>query len=153
MSLQNQLVFKKLFLLFAFFVPLRETPFIMTENNLSKIIVDSAFKIHTTLGPGLLESVYETVPAHELRKLGCKVIQQQAIPVVYENVQLEIGFRADLIINNKVLIEIKSGEAISPVHLKQLRTYLRLMDKKLGLLINFNVDLIKNGIRRVVNNL
>lgn len=127
--------------------------FTMTENELSKIIVDSAFKIHTTFGPGLLESVYEAVLAHELRKCGCKVIQQQAIPVVYETVQLEVGFRADLIVNNKVVIEIKSVEAISPVHLKQLRTYLRLMDKKLGLLINFNVDLIKDGIRRVVNNL
>jgi GxxExxY protein len=125
----------------------------MTENELLKIIVDSAFKIHTTLGPGLLESVYEAVLAHELEKRGCKVVRQQAIPVIYETVQLEVGFRADLIVNNKVVIEIKSVEAISPVHLKQLRTYLRLMDKKLGLLINFNVDLIKDGIRRVVNNL
>ncbi len=125
----------------------------MTENELSKIIVDSAFKIHTTFGPGLLESVYEAVLAHELEKRGCKVIRQQAVPVIYETVQLEVGFRADLIVNNKVVIEIKSVEAVSLVHLKQLRTYLRLMDKKLGLLINFNVDLIKDGIRRVVNNL
>ena len=106
----------------------------MTENELSKIIVDSGFKIHTTLGPGLLESVYEAVLAHELEKRGCKVVRQKAIPVIYETVQLEVGFRADLIVNNKVVIEIKSVEAISPVHLKQLRTYLRLMDKKLGLL-------------------
>lgn len=125
----------------------------MTENELSKIIVDSAFKIHTTFGPGLLESVYEAVLAHELEKRGCKVIRQQAVPVIYETVQLEVGFRADLIVNNKVVIEIKSVEAVSLVHLKQLRTYLRLMDRKLGLLINFNVDLIKDGIRRVVNNL
>lgn len=125
----------------------------MTENETSKIIVDCAFKIHTVTGPGLLESVYEAILAYELEKRGCRVIQQQAIPVVYETVQLEVGFRADLIVNEKVIVEIKSVEAISPVHLKQLRTYLRLSDKKLGLLINFNIELIKNGIRRVVNDL
>ncbi len=125
----------------------------MTENETSKIIVDSAFKIHTTLGSGLLESVYEAVLAYELEKRGCKIIRQQAIPVIYETVRLEVGFRADLIVNDKVIIEIKSVEAISPVHLKQLRTYLILSDRKLGLLINFNVELIKDGIRRVVNNL
>ena len=125
----------------------------MTENEISKIIVDCAFKIHVIFGPGLLESVYEAVLAYELEKHGCKVIRQQAIPVVYETVHLEAGFRADLIVDDKVIIEIKSVEAISPVHLKQLRTYLRLADKKLGLLINFNVELIKDGIRRVVNNL
>jgi GxxExxY protein len=125
----------------------------MTENEISKIIVDCAFKIHTTLGPGLLESVYEAVLAYELEKRGSEVIRQQAVPVVYETIHLEAGFRADLIVNNKVIIEIKSVEAISPVHLKQLRTYLLLADKKLGLLINFNVELIKDGIRRVVNNL
>ena len=125
----------------------------MTENEISKIIVEAAYKIHTTLGPGLLESVYEALMEFELKKRGCEVVRQQAIPVVYEKVQLDIGFRADLIVNGKVIIEIKSVEAISPVHLKQLRTYLRLSNKKLGLLINFNVDLIKDGIRRVVNNL
>ena len=125
----------------------------MTENQISEIIVDSAFKIHTTLGPGLLESVYEAVLAYELEKRGCRVVRQRAVPVVYEEVQLQIGFRADLIVNDKVVIEIKSVEGVSPVHLKQLRTYLRLMDNKLGLLINFNVELIRDGIRRVVNNL
>jgi GxxExxY protein len=125
----------------------------MTENEVSKIIVDCAFKIHTTLGPGLLESVYEAVLACELEKRGCEVLRQHAIPVFYETVQLEVGFRADLMVNNKIIVEIKSVEAISPVHLKQLRTYLRLADKKLGLLINFNVELIKDGIKRVVNNL
>ena len=125
----------------------------MTENELSRIIVDAAFKIHTTLGPGLLESVYEAVLAHELRLRGLRVEIQQAIPVFYEGVQLEIGFRADLVVNGKVVIEIKSVEAVTPVFAKQLRTYLRLMDKKLGLLINFNVNLIKDGITRVVNNL
>ncbi len=124
----------------------------MTENEISKIIVDCAFKIHNRIGPGLLESVYEAILAHELEKRGCKIIRQQAVPVIYESVQLEVGFRADLIVNDKVIIEIKSVEAISPVHLKQLRTYLILADKRLGLLINFNVELIKDGIRRVVNN-
>ena len=125
----------------------------MTENELSRIIVDAAFKIHTTLGPGLLESVYEAVLSHELRQRGLHVVVQQPIPVFYEGVQLEVGFRADLIVNGKVVIEVKSVEAIAPVFAKQLRTYLRLMDKKLGLLINFNVNLIKDGIMRVVNNL
>ena len=125
----------------------------MTENEISKIIVDCAFKIHTTVGPGLLESVYEAILTYELERRGCRVVGQQAIPVVYETVQLEVGFRADLIVDEKVIVEIKSVEAISPVHLKQLRTYLRLSDKKLGLLINFNVELIKDGIRRVVNDL
>ena len=125
----------------------------MTENELSKIIVDCAFKIHTKFGPGLLESVYEAVLAHELEKRGCRVTSQQAIPVIYETVKLDVGFRTDLIVNERVIIEIKSVEAISPVHLKQLQTYLRLTNKKLGLLINFNVELIKNGIKRVVNNL
>lgn len=134
------------------FASLRET-LPMTENELSRIIVDAAFKIHTTLGPGLLESVYEAVLAHELRQRGLRVEIQQAIPVFYEGVQLEIGFRADMIVNSKVVIEIKSVEAVNPLFAKQLRTYLRLMDKKLGLLINFNVNLIKDGITRVVNDL
>ena len=125
----------------------------MTENELSRVIVDSAFKIHTTLGPGLLESVYEAVLAHELERRGCSVMSQRAIPVVYEDVKLDLGFRADIIVNAKVVIEVKSVEAIAPVHAKQLRTYLRLMELKLGLLINFNVNLIKDGITRVVNNL
>jgi GxxExxY protein len=125
----------------------------MFENEISKIIVDAAFKIHTTLGPGLLESVYETVLAYELEGRGCQVTKQQAVPAVYEEVQLDVGFRADLIIDRKVIIEVKSIEAIAPIHTKQLRTYLRLTDLHLGLLINFNVDLIKDGIKRVVNNL
>jgi GxxExxY protein len=125
----------------------------MDENELSRIIVDSAYKIHTTLGPGLLESVYENVLAYELKKRGLEVISQQAIPVIYDEVKLELGFRADIIVNRKVVLEVKSAEAIAPVHAKQLRTYLKLMDLKLGLLINFNVNLIKEGITRVVNNL
>jgi GxxExxY protein len=125
----------------------------MTENEISKEIVDVAFKIHTSYGPGLLESVYETIMSYELRKRGLHVISQRPIPVFHESVKMEVGFRADLIVGNKVVVEIKSVEAIAPVHKKQLLTYLRLTDKRLGLLINFNVDLIKNGISRVVNRL
>ena len=125
----------------------------MTENELSRIVVDSAFKIHTTLGPGLFESVYEATMAFELCTRGCDVTCQRGIPVVYEGVKLELGFRADLVVNRKVIVEIKSVEALGPVHSKQLLTYLRLTDIRLGLLINFNTSLIKDGIRRVVNNL
>ena len=125
----------------------------MNENDLSRVIVDSAYKIHTTLGPGQLESVYESVLAYELEKRGLAVTRQQAIPVVYDEVKLDLGFRADIIVNRKVVLEVKSTEAIAPVHAKQLRTYLRLTNLKLGLLINFNVNLIKEGITRVVNNL
>lgn len=125
----------------------------MRENEISKIIVDAAFKVHKQYGPGLLESVYEAILASELQSRGLYVIQQQPIPVIHNNLRLEIGFRTDLIVENKVIIEIKSIEEIAPVHIKQLLTYLRLADLKLGLLINFNVVLIKQGIRRVVNNL
>ena len=125
----------------------------MTENEISKVIVDAAFKIHTTLGPGLLESVYEALLAHELKKRGLAVRVQQGIPVIYEGVSLELGFRADIIVNDLVVIEVKSVELIAPVHPKQVRTYLKLMGLKLGILINFNVPLIKDGIQRVVNNL
>jgi GxxExxY protein len=125
----------------------------MNENELSKIIVDCAFKIHTTLGPGLLESVYCAALSYELKNRGLKVITEQPIPVVYDTVKLEVGFRADLIVADRVVVEVKSIEAIAPIHGKVLLTYLRLADKKLGLLINFNVDLIKDGIKRVVNNL
>ena len=125
----------------------------MTENEAAKHIVDVAFKIHTTYGPGLLESVYEAIMTYELEKRGVIVNYQQPIPVVHDDVRMGIGFRADLIVENRVVVEIKSVEAIAPVHKKQLLTYLRLTDKRLGLLINFNVELIKNGITRVVNRL
>ena len=125
----------------------------MTENELSRIIVDAAFKIHNDLGPGLYERVYEATMAHELMQRGCPIACQKPVPVFYEGVKLELGFRADIIVDHKVIIEVKSIEAIAPVHPKQLRTYLRLLDLRLGLLINFNVNLIKDGIRRVVNNL
>ncbi len=117
------------------------------------MIVDCAYQIHTKLGPGLLESVYEAVLTHELEKRGLSVVTQQPMPVVWEEIKLDIGFRADMIVGGKVVVEIKSVEAITPVHPKQLRTYLRLMDLWLGLLINFNVPLIKDGITRVANNL
>ena len=125
----------------------------MTENELAKEIVNAAYKIHTTLGPGLLESVYETTLAHEIQKRGINVHRQQPLPVVYETIRMEVGFRADLIVGDKVIVEIKSIEALSPVHRKQLLTYLRLTGKRLGLLINFNVEVIKDGIVRVVNGL
>ena len=125
----------------------------MTENDIAKGVVDAAFKIHSQLGPGLLESVYEVILVSELEKRGFRVTRQQAIPVVYEQIHLETGFRADVIVEGKVIIEIKSVEALAMVHKKQVLTYLRLANKRLGLLINFNVALIKDGIVRVVNNL
>ena len=124
----------------------------MTENEVAKQIVDVAFKIHTTFGPGLLESVYETIMAYELRKRALEVRSQKPIPVIHECSNAS-WFSSRPIIENKVVVEIKSVEMIAPVHKKQLLTYLRLADKRLGLLINFNVELIKNGISRVVNRL
>jgi len=123
----------------------------LNENAIAREIVDAAFRIHSALGPGLLESVYETVLSYELTRRGLQVARQQAIPVVYENVRLDEGFRADLIVEDKVIVEIKSVEALGHVHKKQLLTYLRLADKRLGLLINFNVALIKDGITRIAN--
>ena len=125
----------------------------MTENELSKIIVDVAYKVHTRLGPGLLESVYEEILYFEFTKLGLKVERQKGIPVIWDELKMELGFRADLIIENKVIIELKSVEIIAPVHPKQLLTYLKITGIKLGLLINFNEALIKDGITRIVNNL
>jgi GxxExxY protein len=125
----------------------------MHENDIARYIVNAAFKVHTSLGPGLLESVYETVLTFELERHGLKVVRQQPIPVVYDNVRMDDGFRADLIVGGKVIVEIKSVEMLAPVHKKQLLTYLRLADKRLGLLINFNEALIKDGIVRLVNNL
>jgi GxxExxY protein len=125
----------------------------MHENDIARIVVDAAYKIHTTLGPGLLESVYRVVLKYELEKRGLQVKEEVAIPVVYETIRLELGFRADLIVNDLVIVELKSVEELANVHKKQLLTHLRLTDKRLGLLINFNVALIKDGIIRVANNL
>jgi GxxExxY protein len=123
------------------------------ENYLSKIIVDTCFHIHVGLGPGLLESVYEEVLNYELCEQGFKVKRQYPIPIIWENIKMEQGFRADLIVEDSVLIEIKSVSKIEPVHKKQVLTYIRLTDLKLGLLVNFNEALIKDGITRIVNNL
>jgi len=125
----------------------------MTENAIAKEIVDAAFRIHTTLGPGLLESVYNAVLAYELARRGLSVVRERPIPVIYGDVRIETGFRADLIVEEKVIVEIKSVETLAPVHRKQLLTYLRLADKRLGLLINFHVALIRDGITRIVNGL
>lgn len=125
----------------------------MTENEIATQIVDSAYRIHTTLGPGLFEIVYEVALAHELKKRGLQVLRQQPIPIQYDSIQFDEGFRADVIVENKVIIELKSIEKISCVHKKQLLTYLRLTDMRLGLLINFGEELIKDGISRVVNQL
>lgn len=125
----------------------------MTENELSKIVFDCALKVHQNLGPGLLESAYEECLFYELKKTGLLVEKQKGLPLVYEEIRLDIGYRIDLLVENKLILEIKSVEALNDVHFAQLLTYLKLTDCKLGLLINFNVTLIKNGIRRIVNNL
>lgn len=125
----------------------------MNENELAKIIVDCCYKIHTSLGPGLLESVYEEVLCYELRKHELNYRRQLGLPVYYEEVKMDLGFRADIIVEDLVIIEIKSVEAVAPVHKKQLLTYLKITDLKLGLLINFNESLIKDGVKRIVNNL
>ena len=123
----------------------------MTENEIGKIVVDAAFRVHSRLGPGLLESVYEATLAYELRKRGLNVRRQVAIPIRYDDLEFEEGFRADLIVEDLVIVEIKSVEALIPVHGKQLLTYLRLADKRLGYLINFGEELIKDGMHRIVN--
>lgn len=125
----------------------------MSENELAAVIVDAALKIHRTLGPGLLESVYQATLGYELSRRGLRVVQERGLPVCYEGIKLNLGFRIDLLVEDKVIVEIKSVEALAPVHRKQVQTYLRLMDLRLGLLINFNVELIKDGIQRVVNRL
>jgi GxxExxY protein len=125
----------------------------MTENEIATIIVDTAFRIHRDIGPGLFETVYERIMEVELTKRGLTVARQKAIPIVYNGVHFEAGFRCDLLVEGKVIVEVKSIEAIHPVHKKQVLTYLRFSDKRLGLLINFNVALIKDGIVRLVNGL
>ncbi|MCC9072057.1 GxxExxY protein [Flavobacterium sp. F-65] len=125
----------------------------MTENELSRIVFDSVLKVHKALGPGLLESAYEECLYYELKKTGLEIEKQKGLPLIYEEVKLDIGYRLDIIIENKLILEIKSVEALNNVHFAQLLTYLKLTNCKLGLLINFNVVLVKNGIRRVVNNL
>lgn len=123
----------------------------MTENELSNKIIGAAIKVHNTLGPGLLESAYQECLFYVLQKEGLKVEKEKPMPLVFEEVKLDCGYRIDLLIENKVVIEVKSVEALNDVHLAQTLTYLKLGDYKLGLLINFNVALLKQGIKRVAN--
>jgi len=125
----------------------------MTENEVAKIVVDAAYQVHQKLGPGLLESVYEIILAHELRKRGLRVERQVAVEIVWDDIRFEEGFRADLIVESILIVEIKSKERVIPVDKKQVLTHLRLLDKRLGLLINFGEELIKDGISRIVNGL
>ena len=125
----------------------------MTENEIATVVVDAAYKLHTALGPGLLESAYEALLIYELRKRGLKVAPQQPMPLIYDGVEMDVGYRADLVVEDKVIVELKSVERMAAVHYKQLLTYLRVSDRRLGLLINFGMPLIKDGIRRVVNQL
>ena len=125
----------------------------MRENELTGVVIGCAMKVHTALEPGLLESAYEACLYYELNKTGLNVVKQRPLPLVYENVKLECGYRVDLIVENKVIVEIKSVECLNPIHSVQLLTYLKLSNCKLGLLLNFNVLHLKDGIKRVVNNL
>jgi GxxExxY protein len=125
----------------------------MHENDISYAIRGAAFKVHTALGPGLLESAYEAALGYELRKDGFDVKTQIGLPFVYGEVKLDVGYRLDLLVNNSVIVEIKSVDALTDVHHKQLLTYLKLSDKKLGLLINFNVSSLKESIVRIANNI
>ena len=125
----------------------------LTENELSRLIVDLCFKIHKQYGPGLFEIVYEEIFSYEWAKNGIPFTRQQAIPLIHEEIKLDAGFRADLIIANKVIIELKSVEVLAPIHFKQVQTYLKLTGLKLAILVNFNVNLIKDGMHRIVNNL
>lgn len=125
----------------------------MIENELSNIIIGTSIEIHKELGPGLLESIYEEILFFELVQKGLHVQRQLPVPLQYKDKRFDTAFRLDLLVNNKVVIELKAVESIAPVHYAQLLSYLRLSNKKLGLLINFNVKLLKDGIHRVVNNL
>ena len=125
----------------------------IVENEISQLIIGCAIKVHTALGPGLLESAYEECLYYELVKEGLKVEKQKALPLIYEGIKLEVGYRLDLIVEEKVIIEIKACEGLNDIHLAQVLTYLKLSNVKLGLLINFNVTRVKDGIKRVVNNL
>lgn len=125
----------------------------MIENEITKIVIDSAYKIHTKTGPGLLESAYQAILVYEIKNRGLHVDSEIPMPIHYEDMNLEVGFRADLIVENKVIIELKSVEKVAEVHKKQLLTYLRISGLQVGLLINFGAPLIKDGIFRIVNGL
>ncbi len=123
----------------------------MTENELSKIVFECGLKVHKALGPGLLESAYEECLFYELFKANVHVEKQKGLPLVYEEVKLDIGYRTDLIVENKLIVEIKAVEALNDIHLAQILTYLKLSKCKFRLLINFNVVLFKDGVKRVIN--
>lgn len=125
----------------------------MTENEIAREIVNTAIQIHKDLGPGLLESVYEVILSRNLQNSGLKTARQVSIPIEYNGIRFDEGFRADIIVEDKLIVELKSVENIQPVHKKQLLTYLRLTDMRLGLLINFGTSLLKDGISRIVNKL
>jgi len=125
----------------------------MNENEIAALVVNTSFMIHRELGPGLFESVYEEVLAYELENQGLEVERQKTIDIEWDGIKLGAGFKADIIVNNKVILELKSVEKVQPIHQKQLQSYLRLTGLKLGLLINFNERLIKDGIQRMVNGL
>jgi len=125
----------------------------MTENEISYKIIGAALEIHKNIGPGLLESAYENALAFDLRELGLEVKQQVPMPFIYKEIKQDVGYRIDLIVNDKVLIEIKSIETLAQVHYAQTLTYLKLSGMKLGLLINFNTKILKEGVHRIVNNL
>ena len=122
----------------------------MTEDQISKIILDCAFKVHTKLGPGLLESTYRACLAYELRKAGLSVEVEKALPIIYDEIKLEYGYRIDLLVNSKVIIELKTVEAFNDVHIAQTLTYMKLSNCKLGLLLNFYVKSLKDGIKRLI---
>ena len=123
----------------------------MSENEISSKIIGAAIEVHKQLGPGLLESTYETCLAYELKQMELDVKQQQALPVVYKEVKLDAGYRIDLLVENKVIVEIKSVDALADIHTAQLLTYLKLKDLKLGLLINFNSVRVIDGLKRILN--
>jgi GxxExxY protein len=125
----------------------------MTENEIATQVVDAAFQVHTKLGPGLFESVYEATLAYEIGKRGLKCVRQLPVPIEYDSLVFDEGFRADLIVEDKLIVELKSVEELARVHKKQLLTYLRLTGKKIGLLVNFGEEYIKDGIVRIVNGL
>ncbi len=130
-----------------------ENPAILTENELSKEVIGCAITVHRSLGPGLLENAYQQCLAYELRNLGLKVEVEKSMPLIYDDVEMDCGYRIDILVENKLIIELKAVEEINDVHLAQTLTYLKLSGCKLGLLMNFNVAILKNGIKRVVNGL
>jgi len=125
----------------------------MFENEITERVIGCSIKVHKALGPGLLESAYENALAYDLTEIGLEVQQQVPMPFIYKEIKMDVGYRIDLLVENKVILEVKSVEALAPVHFAQTLTYLKLAEKKLGLLINFNTKLLKNDIHRIVNNL